>query len=45
MKAIISYKFPGNVNKQDYYTYEYYIKVQSISLFKQSQVFRYTLFT
>ena len=26
------------------YTYEYYIKVQSIILFKQPQVFRYTLY-
>ena len=35
-----SYKFPYNDNKM---IYEYYIKVQSIDLFKQSQVFRYTL--
>ena len=26
------------------YTYEYYIKVHSINLFKQSQVFRYSLY-
>ena len=44
MKSIISCKFPDNVNKQVDYTYEYYIKVQSINLFKQSQVFRYTLY-
>ena len=28
----------------DDYTYKYYIKVPSINLFKQSQVFRYTLY-
>ena len=31
------------ITKNDY-TYDYYRKVQSIKLFRQSQVFRYTLY-